>query len=36
MTMCPNGRYILTAGNKGDIILWSITKKNTIPVDAID
>lgn len=26
MKICPNGKYILTGGNKGDICLWSIKK----------
>jgi WD40 repeat protein len=24
--ICPNGRYILTGGDKGDICVWSIKK----------
>lgn len=27
MKVCPNGRYVLTAGNRGDVCLWSINKK---------
>lgn len=26
MKVCPNGRYVLTAGNHGDVSLWSIKK----------
>lgn len=24
MKVCPNGRYVLTGGNSGDISVWSI------------
>ena len=24
LKVCPNGRYLLTAGNKGDIAIWSV------------
>lgn len=27
MKVCPNGRYVLTGGNRGDITLWTIKKK---------
>eukprot|EP00347_Sterkiella_histriomuscorum_P023802 403333335 len=27
MKVCPNGRYIITGGNQGDICIWSIKKK---------
>lgn len=27
MKICPNGRYVLSAGNRGDVCLWSINKK---------
>ena len=27
MKICPNGRYVLTGGNRGDVILWKIDKK---------
>jgi len=27
MKICPNGRYVLTAGNRGDVSLWSVSKK---------
>lgn len=27
MKMCPNGRYVLTGGNKGDICIWNIKKR---------
>jgi len=26
--ICPNGRYILTGGDKGDICIWSSKKVN--------
>jgi WD40 repeat protein len=26
MKVCPNGRYVLTSGNRGDVSLWSIKK----------
>jgi hypothetical protein len=26
MRMCPNGRYIITGGDKGDICIWNIKK----------
>lgn len=31
MKICPNGRYVLTAGNRGDVSLWSINKKILAP-----
>lgn len=31
MRICPNGRYVLTGGNLGDISLWSIRKKILAP-----
>jgi hypothetical protein len=24
--VCPNGRYVLTAGDKGDIIIYSVKR----------
>lgn len=27
MKVCPNGRYVLTGGNRGDISLWKLSKK---------
>jgi len=27
MKLCPNGRYVLTGGSRGDIALWSLKKK---------
>ena len=27
MKVCPNGRYVLTAGNRGDVCMWAINKK---------
>ena len=27
MKVCPNGRYVMTGGNRGDITLWAIHKK---------
>jgi hypothetical protein len=26
LKVCPNGRYLLTAGNRGDIAIWSVTR----------
>lgn len=26
MKVCPNGRYILTGGSKGDICIWNVKK----------
>ena len=26
MKVCPNGRYIATGGDKGDICLWSLRR----------
>lgn len=26
LKVCPNGRYLLTAGNKGDIAIWSVSR----------
>ena len=34
MKVCPNGRYVLTGGNRGDVMLWKIDKKINEP-DAI-
>ena len=34
MKVCPNGRYVLTGGNRGDCMLWKIDKKIHEP-DAI-
>ena len=25
--VCPNGRYVLSGGNRGDLSLWNIKKK---------
>ena len=27
MKVCPNGRYVLTAGNRGDVSLWKVHKQ---------
>ena len=27
LKICPNGRYVLTAGNRGDVCLWRIKRK---------
>ena len=35
MKICPNGRYVLTAGNQGDVTIWSIKKKILAP-EAMD
>jgi len=26
LKVCPNGRYLLTAGARGDIAIWSVTR----------
>ena len=26
LKVCPNGRYLLTGGIRGDIALWSVTR----------
>ena len=26
LRVCPNGRYVLTGGSKGDVILYSVRK----------
>lgn len=31
MRICPNGRYVLTGGNQGDVSLWAIKKKILAP-----
>jgi hypothetical protein len=36
MKLCPNGRYVLTTGDKGDASLWSITKKILAPETILD
>lgn len=35
MKVCPNGRYILTGGTKGDISLWAINKSILSPEETI-
>ena len=35
MRVCPNGRYVLTGGNRGDIVLWKINKKISEPEEAV-
>ena len=32
LKVCPNGRYVMTGGDKGDIILWKVRRANT-PVE---
>lgn len=27
MRVCPNGRYVLTGGTKGDICIWAIKRR---------
>jgi WD40 repeat protein len=27
MKMCPNGRYVITGGNKGDVCVWNIKRR---------
>ena len=29
LKVCPNGRYLLTAGSRGDIALWSVNRIKT-------
>jgi hypothetical protein len=31
MKICPNGRYVLTGGSRGDIALWSVKKREVTP-----
>ena len=31
MKVCPNGRYVLTAGNRGDVSLWNVQKQILAP-----
>ena len=26
MKLCPNGKYVMTGGSKGDICLWNLKK----------
>ncbi len=26
MKVCPNGRYVLTGGDKGDIVVWKVRR----------
>lgn len=33
MKICPNGRYVLTGGARGDVCLWSINKREVKPED---
>ena len=28
MKICPNGKYIITGGDKGDICIWNIKRKD--------
>jgi hypothetical protein len=28
MKVCPNGRYVLTGGDKGDIVMWKVRRTN--------
>ena len=32
--VCPNGRYIISGGNRGDLSLWCV-KKQILQPDAI-
>ena len=36
MKVCPNGRYVLTAGNRGDVSLWQVKKKILSPETMAD
>ena len=29
LKVCPNGRYLLTCGHKGDVIIWSVRRDRT-------
>ena len=29
MKVCPNGRYVITSGDKGDVIIWSVRRERT-------
>jgi hypothetical protein len=31
MKICPNGRYVLTGGSRGDVALWSLKKREVKP-----
>ena len=33
--VCPNGKYILSGGNRGDLSLWAVSKKILKPEEAI-
>jgi WD40 repeat protein len=28
LKMCPNGRYVITGGHKGDVCLWNIKRRD--------
>lgn len=36
LKVCPNGRYVLTAGDKGDIIVYSVRRAKQVITDAMD
>jgi hypothetical protein len=31
MRICPNGRYVLTGGSRGDVAVWSLKKREISP-----
>ena len=31
MKICPNGRYVLTGGSRGDVAIWSLKKREVTP-----
>jgi hypothetical protein len=31
MKVCPNGRYVLTGGSRGDVALWGLKKREETP-----
>lgn len=35
MRVCPNGKYILTGGNKGDIAIWNVKKLGIVSSEGL-
>lgn len=33
MKLCPNGKYVITGGNHGDVCMWEIKKYTINPYD---
>ena len=31
MKLCPNGRYVVSGGSRGDIAVWSVKKREVTP-----